>query len=69
MPAHKKPKAPSATNPAVYLRRSPLASESRPITTMVMAPQMYGMAVSKPMMVGLSVPELRISCGAQKFRP
>ncbi|MNV82593.1 hypothetical protein D3C71_1763360 [compost metagenome] len=69
IPAQKKPMAPTATSPATNLRRSPEASDKRPITTMLIAPQMYGMAVSRPIITGLSVPALRISCGAQKFKP
>ncbi|MNR39888.1 hypothetical protein D3C85_1581310 [compost metagenome] len=37
-PAQKKPTAPSNTRPAANLRRSPLASDRRPTTTMLMAP-------------------------------
>ncbi|MNG20284.1 hypothetical protein D3C84_1045270 [compost metagenome] len=69
IPALKKPTAPTATRPATNLRRSPVASDNRPMTTMLIAPQMYGIAVSRPIITGLSVPALRISCGAQKFRP
>ncbi|MNY83574.1 hypothetical protein D3C86_2264380 [compost metagenome] len=40
IPAQKNPTAPTATRPATNLRRSPVESDRRPITTMLMAPQM-----------------------------